>query len=371
MFAIAAMLILIPLAACWIGTAAMIRWAPRIGLIDMPNARKVHSNPKPLGGGVALFAAIAGAQLGVVVLAWVVHWQPTMLSRLPELVATHAPGVRSKTGMLLLMLAGGTIQMLLGLADDWRKSGLSYQIRLGMEVVMVAILVCCGMRATVFVNSFPLSAFITVLWVVGLTNALNFLDNMDALSAGVALWASVYFAAIALLMNSFFIAGSFAMVVGALVGFLWFNWPPAKIFMGDAGSNFLGFWMGALTVVGTFNVAGYSHVTVLAPLCVLAVPIYDSVSVIAIRLLQGKSPFHADKQHLSHRLVALGFSSRNAVLVIHLLTAVTGASGLLLYFVRPAAAPIILLQVLGILAIVGLLEAIAFHRGNGSPRGMS
>lgn len=362
------MLVLVPMAISAALTRALISWAPRIGLVDVPNARKVHLQVKPMGGGVALFVAIAVAQLGVLAIAWLVHWQPGWLDSLPQLVAIHAPGVRTKTSLLLLMLAGAAVQMGLGLADDWRRTGLSYQLRLGVEMLLVVGLVWFGVRATLFSSNLVLSAIVTVVWIVGLTNSLNFLDNMDALSAGVAFWASVFFAIVSLLMHSIFIGGAFAIVIGALAGFLLFNWPPARIFMGDAGSNFIGYWIGVLTVVGTFNVQGYSHVTVLAPLCILAVPIYDSVTVIAIRLWQKKSPFEADKQHLSHRLVALGFLPRNAVLLIHLLTIVTGCSGLLLYFIRPAAAILVLLQLFGILAIVALLEVTAFQRINGNEK---
>jgi UDP-GlcNAc:undecaprenyl-phosphate GlcNAc-1-phosphate transferase len=155
------------------------------------------------------------------------------------------------------------------------------------------------------------------------------LDNMDALSGGVA-WIAAGF--LALTSNTLAEWGPFVILMGALSGFLWFNRPPARIFMGDAGSTFLGFTLG----LGSVHVAlreGGPPWAPAVPLCILAVPCYDLVSVVLLRLSQGRSPFHADKQHLSHRLVGRGLSGWTAVRVIYLLALASGASGLILYAV--------------------------------------
>jgi UDP-GlcNAc:undecaprenyl-phosphate GlcNAc-1-phosphate transferase len=133
--------------------------------------------------------------------------------------------------------------------------------------------------------------------------------------------------------------------------------------MGDAGSNFLGFWLGTLTVISTFKTDAYSHVTLLAPLCILAVPIYDVATVTMIRWSQGRSPFHADRQHFSHRLVELGFSRLAAVSIIHLVTLVTGLSGLALYFVDPKAVWLVLGQLAALLVLLAILDIGAWRQG--------
>lgn len=359
--------VLVPFFLSLVFTRIMIDLAPRLGIVDHPGARKIHRHPTPMGGGVAVHAAVMISLAGCIGLAWWASRDPSVLARLPAVCQPHIPGVLLRAPLVGLLALAATIQMLMGLVDDWRPRGLDYRIRLGVEVLLVAALATQGVRLSLFTNAVWLTGPLTVLWVVGLTNSLNFLDNMDGLSAGVAFWTSAFFAAIALLLGSLFIAGCFAILLGALLGFLRYNWTPARIFLGDAGSNFLGFWIGILTVAGTFSVEGYSHVTLLAPLCVLAVPIYDSATVIAIRLWQGQSPFHADKQHLSHRLVDLGFQPRYAVLLIYLLTITTGLSGLVLYLLPPAAAPLVLVQVGCILGVIGILEIVARQSKAGLP----
>jgi UDP-GlcNAc:undecaprenyl-phosphate GlcNAc-1-phosphate transferase len=177
----------------------------------------------------------------------------------------------------------------------------------------------------------------TVVWIVGLINAFTMLDNMDALSGGVAWIAAGFLAAVeclgALITSTGADWGPYLVLMGALSGFLWFNRPPARIFMGDAGSTFLGFTLGLGSVQSAWREAGPSW-SWLVPPCILAVPCYDLLSVVLLRLSQGRSPFHADKQHLSHRLTSRGMSNATAVRVIYLFALASGASGVILYAVR-------------------------------------
>jgi UDP-GlcNAc:undecaprenyl-phosphate GlcNAc-1-phosphate transferase len=230
-----------------------------------------------------------------------------------------------------------------------------------------------GVRGTLFVDIPWVGWGLTVLWIVVLTNAFNFLDNMDGLSAGIGLIAAVIFAVIMLTGTGqphWFVAVFLFLVAGSLAGFLFHNWPPARIFMGDTGSCLIGLWLACMTVVGTFYDYGRigllgttgesgpagTHV-ILAPLCVLAVPLYDFCSVVLIRLSQGRSPFHADKCHFSHRLVELGMSRKQAVLTIYLITLTTGLGGLLLYQVEGwPGALLVFLMVACTLAVIALLE---------------
>jgi UDP-GlcNAc:undecaprenyl-phosphate/decaprenyl-phosphate GlcNAc-1-phosphate transferase len=295
---------LFPLAVSWLLTAFLIRRAPRLGLVDYPAARKVHSKPTPKGGGLAIFAALV---LTVCLLPLVYPPSPK----------TYLPWVL------------GLIIVLLGLVDDLRP--LPWQLRLGVQTVVAAVGVVYLVPPTGAATRVA-----AVLWVVGLINAFNMLDNMDALSGGVALVAASVLAAAAWLKQ----AGSeaspealpFVMLAGAILGFLWFNRPPARIFMGDAGSTFLGFFLGLGGLQVGLEDGERPWAWMLLP-CVFAVPCYDLLTVVSIRLSQGRSPFHADKQHLSHRLVALGLSRPAAVAAIHLLALAGGAGGLVVYAV--------------------------------------
>ncbi len=279
-------------------TALLIRLAPRLGLVDLPDPRKVHTRPTPRAGGVALFVAF--------------------------LLAALLPPGPWPSPALSLALVGLPI-VLLGLADDLRP--LSWQLRLAVQFLVA------GLASWLLLppSALPLHA-LAALWVVTLVNAFNMLDNMDALSAGTA---AIAFVALLLAGGD---ARAWLGLLGAVLGFLWFNRPPARVFMGDAGSTFLGFAVG----VGTARLAlaeGARPWAALAALAVCAVPCYDFTSVVLIRLREGRSPFHADKRHLSHRLAARGLSGPRAVGVIHVLALASGASGLLLYYVSdwPAA----------------------------------
>jgi len=191
---------------------------------------------------------------------------------------------------------------------------------------------------------------------VGITNSFNLLDHMDGLSAGVAAVSGACFLAVAVHTQQWFIAALVAALIGAALGFLRFNFPPASIFLGDAGSQFLGFLLACLTVSFTFYGRSYPLYSYAVPLVILAVPLYDTASVVLLRLRQGRSPFEADRNHFAHRLADLGLTHRGAAVVIYFLTLVTGASAVLLYDVGPSGALVILGQILGIFVIIGTLE---------------
>ena len=184
---------------------------------------------------------------------------------------------------------------------------------------------------------------------------------MDGLSSGIALITAVIFAVIMLTGTShphWFVAALLLTLAGSVAGFLVHNWPPAKIFMGDTGSCLIGLLLACSTVLGTFyEYERTSKHVILVPLCVLAVPLYDFTSVVLIRLSQGRSPFHADKQHFSHRLVEMGMTKLQAVLTVHLVTLTTGLGGLLMYQVSHWSGAILVICLeLCILAVIAILE---------------
>src|SRR5208282_4355569 len=171
-------------------------------------------------------------------------------------------------------------------------------------------------------------------------NAFNFLDNMDGLSAGVACVCATAFLFTTLSIGQWFVAAALALLLGSLLGFLWHNFPPAKIFMGDSGSLTTGLLLGILTVRTTYlppgSVFANRWYAIFAPVIVLALPLYDLIVVSFIRLLHGKSPFVGDTNHFSHRLVARGMSRRTAVLCLYLIAACTSVAAILLPHVSPA-----------------------------------
>lgn len=357
------------------GTWLMKRIAPRIGLVDHPAARKVHVVPTPLGGGVAIwlslvltvalaFAAAAALQADFV----------GRIGWLPESVRRHVPGMLSRLRMVAVVLGLASVVSITGLIDDRR--GLGWKMRFAVQISAVLVLISQGIRLTLLgpLANVWISSALTIVWIVGLTNSFNFLDNMDGLSGGVAWISSALFCVLMTLTGNFFVAGFLVAMLGALSGFLCFNWPPASIFMGDAGSNFVGFMIGVVTVVATFTTPALPPVTIAAPICVLAVPIYDTVTVILIRLREGRSPFQPDRSHFSHRLVALGMTKKQAVLTIYLVTLTAGLSALLLYPLsslmpadRAAAigAAIVLAQIACVLGVVAVLEAAGRKGANG------
>jgi UDP-GlcNAc:undecaprenyl-phosphate GlcNAc-1-phosphate transferase len=314
---------ILPLVFSFLITSLMIGLAPALKLVDIPNARKVHTRPIPKGAGLAIF-------IGWIITFW---WMGSGVYYTGQWGQWDYSG--SDPNVVLqgfsqadLWVWGGigSLILLLGLVDDIRP--LPWWLRLGVQMLaaIVAVVVIGGIpaNASSFVANYSLF-ILAVIWIVGLTNAFNMLDNMDALSGGVALITAGHFAAFA------FGHHPYLMLMGALVGFLLFNYPPARIFMGDAGSTFLGFFFGTSTL--HFGLAASQQTTssILISarnegpaswpliLCFLTIPWYDLVSVVTIRLGQGRSPFHADKQHLSHRLVALGLRPPHAVGAICLL----------------------------------------------------
>ena len=351
---------------CWAAAWAVRRWGPRWGLIDRPGARKVHSTPMPTSGGLAIWLGVVGPFAAGQVALWVVLAaggdDAAGLGWLPEVIRVNLAGVAQQSLRLWVLLGGGTVLMVLGLVDD--RWGLGWRVRIGVQTLVAAVLVLLGWRLSLFLNSPILTGTLSVIWIVGLVNSFNMLDNMDGLSAGVAAIAAAMLAAVMLMGPhpeasgpQLFVGGLLLVVVGSLLGFLWHNRPPARLFMGDAGSYLVGYLLAMCTLSATF--AGGAEVrahAILAPLCVLAVPLYDTTTVVLIRLRAGRSPFVGDKSHFSHRLVELGMSKPQAVSTICLSTATCGLGALLLHQVNTAGACIVLLLVGCILVLVGILE---------------
>jgi UDP-GlcNAc:undecaprenyl-phosphate GlcNAc-1-phosphate transferase len=337
------------------------RRAPRWGLVDQPGHRKVHRHPTPLGGGLAIWLGVVLPLLAGQIVLWLLQAGLIDNSLLPEFVRPHVSGLLEQVHRLWLLVAAGTVLMLLGLADDLK--GLDWRFRLGVQVAVAAVVVWQGWRITLFIHHPLLTGTITVLWIVALSNSFNMLDNMDGLSGGVATICAAMLAGLVLVAPDpesgnpqLFVAGFLLVLVGSVLGFLWHNRPPARLFMGDAGSYFLGFWLAVGTIMASFTGGRLPTHAILAPLLILAVPLYDMLTVLAIRLRQGRSPFEGDKSHFSHRLVELGLTKGQAVLTIYLTTATCGLGAFLLHRLDTVGAAIVVLLVLCVLTLIAVLE---------------
>ncbi len=293
------------------------------GIIDQPNARKVHRVPTPRFGGIAMVAAVIAA---------VLIFED-----------------RFRVNQLVSILVGAAWVSLLGVWDD--RWGMHPAIKLTGQIVAALILIATGVQVRLF--SFQwINWAVTILWVVGLTNAINFLDNMDGLSSGITAIASSFFLLMAVQSGQYLVGGLAAALLGASIGFLVYNFNPASIFMGDTGSLFLGFLLAALGIKLRFPTNTIS-VTWMVPVLVLGLPIFDTTLVVLSRLRRGLHPVTPGKDHVSHRLVRLGYTQREAVLTLYL---VAGGLGMVANFV--AQATLLEAYALGGVVFVGALYAL-------------
>lgn len=343
------------------------RRAPSWELVAWPRSDRFHDRPTPLAGGLGIWFAVVGTfALGQIAL-WLISAGYISTDQLPLLAQTHLAGIELQSPKLWTLLAAATAMATLGLVDDC--AGLGWRLRLAVQTLVAALVVWQGWRLSLFLDVPVLTAALSVIWIVGIVNSFNMLDNVDGLAAGVALIASIILAAVMLISPQIeaggpqlFVAGFLLVLAGAIAGFWTFNRPPASIFMGDVGSYFIGFCLAAATLMATFAGEGVPRHAILAPLCVLAVPIYDTLSVVWIRLRAGRSPFEGDKNHFSHRLIALGLSTKQAVGTIYLLAAACGMGALLLHQVDGIGAVVILAMVACMLAVIAILEATSRRR---------
>jgi UDP-GlcNAc:undecaprenyl-phosphate GlcNAc-1-phosphate transferase len=346
----------------WVSTWFIIPLAAKVGFVDRPGGRKIHANPKPLGGGIAIFLGFA-VPLGMGLIYLHVSSPPADTAQMPW--AAYWAGARQQTPLAIGILAAAAALHVMGLFDDRRALGaypkLICQLAISGALVFVANLrILTALDQDLGLGHWP-SQILTILWITAITNAFNFLDNMDGLSAGVAAVCTTAFLIATLSIEHWFVAAALAMLLGATLGFLCFNFPPARIFMGDSGSLLLGFMLGVLTVMATYLPPGVEFAnrwwSVFSPALVLALPLYDLIVVSVIRLMRGRSPFVGDTNHFSHRLVARGMSRRTAVLCLYLVTAATSVAAIILPQVRTTYSAMLLVgQTLLILGVVALLE---------------
>ncbi|KKM09926.1 UDP-phosphate N-acetylglucosaminyl 1-phosphate transferase [Clostridiales bacterium PH28_bin88] len=286
-------------------TPQIKKLAIRVGAVDAPNERKVHARLMPRLGGLAIY-------LGFTVV-----------------VLLTQPLTRSMWGLLL----GGTLITLVGVVDDIK--GLSPRVKLLGQVLAALVLVGFGIQVKFITNPFGDMFFpgrwgipVTLLWVIGMTNALNLIDGLDGLAAGTAAIAAVTMAVIAWLEGQVLASGVALILAVSVLGFIRYNFNPAQIFMGDSGAMFLGFNLAALAIMGLTK--GATVISLFIPVVILGIPIMDTFFAIVRRFFNRKPIFEADKHHLHHCLLDMGLSHRQTVLVIYLVNICLGISAVLL-----------------------------------------
>lgn len=347
-------------------TAVLVRLGHRTGALDSAGADG-HAKALrfvPNIGGIAIWLGVA-APLGVGLLLLTVIPAEAWERLLPPL-AEHLERVRSSVPAGLALFGCITALHVLGLVDD--RKGLGPWSKLGVQVAVAAVMVVAFDVRLLTAAGPVISIGLTIAWIIVITNAVNFLDNMDGLAGGVAAIIALLLLIATLVNHQWFIAATLALLVGSLAGFLVFNFPPARIFMGDGGSLIVGFLLAVLTVRTTFYdpeqanyPLGNAWYGVLMPLVILAIPIYDFLTVVILRLRQGRSPLVGDQQHYSHRLVMRGMSQRGAVIVIWAATLVTGIGGIGLGRLAPWQAVLVGAQTIAVLVMLGLIEHASRH----------
>lgn len=304
--------------------------AIKFGALDAPDPRKIHTCPTPRMGGLAIYAGFITAVFA-------------SLHITPEIVG---------------LLIGGTAILIVGIVDDLKH--LSAKVKLLGQIGAALILIIFDIRIEWLTNPFGdmiyLNYFaipITLLWVVGLTNTVNLIDGLDGLAAGVSSIASITILMVALQQNSWAVAILTAAIAGSSLGFLQHNFNPAKIFMGDTGSMFLGYMLAAVSILGTVKSA--ATIALVVPIVALGLPIMDTAFAIIRRYASGRPIFKPDKGHLHHRLLEMGLTQKQAVLLLYVISSCLGLSAIALTEVNKDLA-IVIVGILLATAVVGAIK---------------
>jgi len=323
-------------------TPLIRRWAIGVGFVDKPGERKIHSREIAYGGGIAVAVALAITLGGVAYAAQ--HW------------AIFPPDADAPEYDTLIYVAAGALAVLiLGLVDD--KYRLSAGVKLVAQLAIAAMAVFGGVRITAFIGDNWIMKCVTVIWITLVTNSFNLLDNMDGLCSGTVAISSAMLALVAAESGQWTDTTSLTALCGASAGFFFYNRSPASIFLGDAGSLLCGYLMACFTVLVTYyRESGPSHLAIGVPLLVLAIPLYDTGSVILIRLQEGRPVMKGDTSHFSHRLVDLGMTRPQAVGTIHLACLAIGFSATMLGKLSETNGMLVIVQALIVLTIIALLE---------------
>ena len=313
-------------------TPPVKNFAHKVGAIDVPkDARRMHKKPIPRLGGLAIYGGFLCSIL--------------IFGQLDE--------------TMLCVLLGAAIIVALGIFDD--VLALGAKLKFVVQIVAAAIPVCIGdLQIGLFTNLNPLSdtPFVhlgilavpaTIIWIVGITNAVNLIDGLDGLAVGVSSIAAITMLAVALLTGNMPIAITMAALAGACIGFMPYNLHPAKIFMGDTGSTFLGYMLATVSIMGLFKF--YAVISFAVPFLILGLPIFDTANAIIRRVAAGRSPMSPDRGHVHHKLIDMGFNQKQAVAILYAISATLGLTAVVLTSSGEVKAIVLLLAVLAAILV--------------------
>lgn len=313
-------------------TPPVKNFAHKVGAIDVPkDARRMHKKPIPRLGGLAIYGGFLCSIL--------------IFGQLDE--------------TMLCVLLGAAIIVALGIFDD--VLALGAKLKFVVQIVAAAIPVCIGdlqiglftnlnpLSDTPFVHLGILSVPVTIIWIVGITNAVNLIDGLDGLAVGVSSIAAITMLAVALLTGNMPIAITMAALAGACIGFMPYNLNPAKIFMGDTGSTFLGYMLATVSIMGLFKF--YAVISFAVPFLILGLPIFDTANAIIRRVAAGRSPMSPDRGHVHHKLIDMGFNQKQAVAILYAISATLGLTAVVLTSSGEVKAIVLLLAVLAAILV--------------------
>lgn len=313
-------------------TPPVKNFAHKVGAIDVPkDARRMHQKPIPRLGGLAIYGGFLCSIL--------------IFGQLDE--------------TMLCVLLGAAIIVALGIFDD--VLALGAKLKFVVQIVAAAIPVCIGdLQIGLFTNLNPLSDTpfvhlgilavpVTIIWIVGITNAVNLIDGLDGLAVGVSSIAAITMLAVALLTGNMPIAITMAALAGACIGFMPYNLNPAKIFMGDTGSTFLGYMLATVSIMGLFKF--YAVISFAVPFLILGLPIFDTANAIIRRVAAGRSPMSPDRGHVHHKLIDMGFNQKQAVAILYAISATLGLTAVVLTSSGEVKAIVLLLAVLAAILV--------------------
>lgn len=339
-------------------TAAVRAISTVMDFTAKPREDRYNKKTIALGGGIAISAAIVIFLAGAVIVSNLVVNKSFLCEYLSGKSYTLIESFHNRQSQLLTLIASIFCLHILGLIDDIRH--LSPYLKLVIQFGAAFAAAYFGdIRVELFIYSKLITTVLSAIWIVLIINIFNFLDNMDGLSAGIAAIVSGLILICAASSGQIFVCGFAVIFLGTLIGFLNFNFPPATIFMGDAGSLVVGFIVAALSLKTTYyNQANSGQIyAIFMPLIILAVPLYDFASVMFLRIKQGKNPLVGDTQHFSHRLKRRGLTDVQIALTLYLATLCCGISALFLRQVNNIGASLVLVHTIMILALVGVLES--------------
>ena len=302
----------------WCALPLWRRFSQRVGLVDDPGHRKIHSTPMPLAGGLAVLSGLALPLIAAVILIDSGAIGGDAFDRLSY-------GLGKRAVQLTAIVFGAIGMMALGLADD--RFELKPLLKFAGQCAIAFIVAASGVRVTLFVDSVAFSYAVTMLWILTVTNAVNFMDNMNGLCAGIGTIGALHFGILAAARGQYLVALLAFLAAGSLAGFLPHNYPKASSFLGDSGSHLVGYLLAVLAILPHFYSAkaGTSHVAVFSPLLILAVPLIDLASVVILRTSRRIPFWVGDTNHLSHRLVRTGLGKPTAVALLWLCGIVAGS----------------------------------------------